>query len=135
MHQKIEDNYSWEETRPMWICRLEDDIVDLIQGGWSNEYYKNDAMAFLGMLEIDQILAPILRTACGPIHIFWPKGTHERLEVIIHANNLCHVTRKAAEFVKEEFECSPLGLREALLKFYPFVKSNFDRKFSWTGMI
>lgn len=134
VHQKFEDDYDWKEScRPMWIERLADDLDVHVEGGWASDYHRNNALTFLGMLEIEQILAPILRAAIGPIHVFWPKGTNERLEVIIKATNWCHVTRKFGEFTKEEFECTPLGLREKLMEFYPFVKSNFDRKFIWTG--
>lgn len=145
MHQKSDDDDygyydggsndndykdDWKiEDPPLWIGRLSDDLEDHIDGGWTSCFHVSNALAFLGMLEIDQILTPILRTAIGPINVFWPKGTNERLEVTIKSIYCCHVVRKFGEFTKEEYDCGPLGLRTKLLDFYPFVKNNFDRKF------
>lgn len=135
MHQKIDDNYSWEETRPMWLCRLENDLVDHVYGGWSNEWHKINAITFLGMVEVEQILAPILKSETGPIHVFWPKGSCERLDVTFISTNECEVVWWIGKQIKDEFVCTPLGLRNTLTKFYPFVKNNFDRKFIWTGRV
>lgn len=119
----------------MWICRLEGDLKDHVDGGWSNDWHKNNAIAFLGMIEIEQILAPILLSDTGPIHIFWPKGSCERLDVVFVTQNQCEVVWKTGKQIKDELVCTPLGLRNLLMDFYPFVKSNFDRKFIWTGRV
>lgn len=135
MHQNVDDDDWTIANPPQWIGRLADNLDNHVAGGWSSDDHRNNALAFLGMLEIEIILDPVLRAAIGPIHVFWPKGNNERLEVVIKSSNCCHVTRKYGEFTKEEFDCTPIGLRAKLLEYYPFVRNNFDRKFHWTGMI
>jgi hypothetical protein len=122
--------------QPCWLTRLEDEVQAFVEEGWIPGYYAKYVTTFLGMLEIEYIITPFVRVKkhCS-VRLDWPKGSVETLEVVIVAENYCFATWRVGSEIKAEHRCTPLGLRQILLNFYPSVKNNFDTKFNWTGIV
>lgn len=127
MHQRIDDDL--ELPIPDWIQRTAYDLDKAVARGCTSRKKVKHALAFLGMIEVDEFCCPIpeVNGVTGRITFFWPATKGGILVSVYDDFAQCVINYEKNFGVHTRKVGGPPLLRQELIKLYPFLKWRWDR--------
>ncbi len=127
LHQDIDDDL--ELPIPDWIQRTAYELDKIVRTGHTSRKQVRQAIAFLGMIEIEEFCCPIpeVNPVTGRITFFWPATKGGIFVSVYDKVGRCVINYEKDFGVHTRRVGGPTLLRNELIRIYPFLRWRWER--------